>query len=67
MPDVALKTYGAMGVDWEERVNYDRLRNDRLARIKKLLKQSDFSPNRTLVELTTMETEVFWACLTAPV
>ena len=38
---MALKTYGTMAVDWEERVNFDRLRNDRLARIKKLLKESD--------------------------
>ena len=38
---MAIKTYGLMGVDWEERVNYDRLRNERLARIKKLLKESE--------------------------
>ena len=31
---MAIKTYGLMGVDWEERVNYERLRNERLARIK---------------------------------
>jgi Xaa-Pro aminopeptidase len=30
-----------MGVDWEERVNLERLRQDRLARIKKLLKESE--------------------------
>jgi Xaa-Pro aminopeptidase len=36
-----IKTYGLMGVDWEERVNYERLRNERLARIKKLLKGSE--------------------------
>lgn len=36
-----IKTYGLMGVDWEERVNYERLRNERLARIKKLLKESE--------------------------
>ena len=36
-----LRSYGTMGVDWEERVNFDRLRTERLARIKKLLKQSD--------------------------
>ena len=34
---MAIKTYGLMGVDWEERVNFERLRNERLARIKKLL------------------------------
>jgi Xaa-Pro aminopeptidase len=38
---MAIKTYGLMGVDWEERVNYERLRNERLVRIKKLLKESE--------------------------
>src|SRR5919199_1698086 len=38
---MAIKTYGLMGVDWEERVNYDRLRTERLARIKRLLKESE--------------------------
>ncbi|MGZ3611410.1 MAG: M24 family metallopeptidase [Ktedonobacteraceae bacterium] len=38
---MAIKTYGLMGVDWEERVNYERLRNKRLARIKRLLKESE--------------------------
>ena len=38
---MALKTYGLMGVDWEERVNFERLRTERLARIKKLLKESN--------------------------
>src|SRR5260370_8060136 len=37
---MAIKTYGLIGVDWEERVNFERLRNERLARIKKLLKES---------------------------
>ncbi len=31
---MAIKTYGLMGVDWEERVNFERLRTERLARIK---------------------------------
>ena len=30
---MALKTYGTMGVDWEQRVDFDRLRRVRLARI----------------------------------
>ena len=30
-----------MGVDWEERVNFERLRTERLARIKALLKESE--------------------------
>src|SRR5438270_542519 len=38
---MAIKTYGLMGVDWEERVNFERLRTQRLARIKKLLKESE--------------------------
>jgi Xaa-Pro aminopeptidase len=38
---MALKTYGTMGVDWEERVDFERLRTERLARIKRLLKASD--------------------------
>src|SRR5713101_4607963 len=38
---MAIRTYGLMGVDWEERVNYERLRNERLARIKKVLKESE--------------------------
>src|SRR6059058_5798737 len=38
---MAIKTYGLMGVDWEERVNFERLRNERLTRIKKLLKESE--------------------------
>jgi len=36
-----LKTYGLMGVDWEERVNFDRLRRERLARVTALLKESE--------------------------
>src|SRR6266581_8113107 len=38
---MVIKTYGLMGVDWEERVNFERLRDARLARIKKLLKESE--------------------------
>src|SRR5919109_1570357 len=38
---MGIKTYGLMGVDWEERVNYERLRTERLARIKRLLKESE--------------------------
>jgi Xaa-Pro aminopeptidase len=38
---MALKTYGLMGVDWEERVDFERLRTERLARIKKMLKESE--------------------------
>jgi Xaa-Pro aminopeptidase len=38
---MGLKTFGLMGVDWEERVDLDRLRRDRLARIKAALKKSE--------------------------
>jgi Xaa-Pro aminopeptidase len=38
---MALKTFGLMGVDWEERVNLERLRRDRLNRIKAALKKSE--------------------------
>jgi hypothetical protein len=36
-----IKTFGTMAVDWEERVNFDRLRRDRSARIKALLNKSE--------------------------
>src|SRR5436853_2004618 len=35
------KSYGAMAVDWEERVNLERLRVERLARVKRMLSGSD--------------------------
>jgi Xaa-Pro aminopeptidase len=35
------KTYGTMAVDWEQRIDFDRLRRQRLDRVKALLKQSD--------------------------
>ncbi len=35
------KTFGLMSVDWEERVDVDRLRRERLARITELLSQSE--------------------------
>ena len=37
---MALHSYGTMGVDWEERVRFDRLRDERLDRIKGLLAES---------------------------
>jgi Xaa-Pro aminopeptidase len=37
---MALKTFGLMDVDWEQRVNIDRLRRERLDRIKVALKKS---------------------------
>ena len=38
---MALKTYGTMAVDWEQRIDFDRLRRERLARIKALLAKSE--------------------------
>jgi Xaa-Pro aminopeptidase len=38
---MALKTFGLMGVDWEERVNIERLRQERLTRVKEALKKSE--------------------------
>jgi Xaa-Pro aminopeptidase len=38
---VALKTFGTMAVDWENRIDLDRLRRERLARIKDLLAKSE--------------------------
>ncbi|MDQ7843010.1 MAG: Xaa-Pro peptidase family protein [Armatimonadota bacterium] len=35
------KTFGLMGVDWEERVNFERLRTERLARVKRFLEASE--------------------------
>ena len=37
---MALKTYGLMAVDWEQRVDFERLRRERLARVKRLLAES---------------------------
>lgn len=38
---MALKTFGSMAVDWEARVDFDRLRRERLAKVKKLLQASE--------------------------
>jgi len=38
---MALKTFGLMDVDWEQRVNIERLRRERLDRIKVALKKSE--------------------------
>ncbi|MGH7795475.1 MAG: M24 family metallopeptidase [Candidatus Binatia bacterium] len=38
---MGLKTFGLMAVDWEERVNFERLRQDRLKRIKAALQKSE--------------------------
>src|ERR1700694_2268295 len=38
---MGLKTFGRMGVDWEERVNFDRLRRERLDRAKAQLARAE--------------------------
>src|SRR5262245_558448 len=38
---MSIRTYGTMGVDWERRIDFDRLRAERLARIKALLAKSE--------------------------
>ena len=38
---MALRTYGTMQVDWEQRADLDRLRRERLARAKEHLRRSD--------------------------
>src|SRR5437879_10258721 len=38
---MGLKTFGLMAVDWEQRVDIERLRQDRLNRIKAALKESE--------------------------
>ena len=37
---MALKTYGTMAVDWEQRIDFDRLRRERLARAKDAARKS---------------------------
>ena len=38
---MAIKTYGTMAVDWEQRIDFDRLRRERLERARRLLKESE--------------------------
>ncbi len=38
---MALRTYGTMAVDWEQRVDLERLRTERLARAKRALAESE--------------------------
>src|ERR671931_1062224 len=38
---MTIRSYGVMGVDWEQRVDFDRLRRDRLARAKAALARSE--------------------------
>jgi Xaa-Pro aminopeptidase len=38
---MALPTHGSMAVDWEQRIDFDRLRRERLERIKQILEKSE--------------------------
>jgi len=38
---VAIRTFGTMAVDWEQRIDFDRLRRERLAKVKDLLGKSE--------------------------
>ena len=38
---MGIRSYGVMGVDWEERVNFERLRTERLTRAKAGLERSE--------------------------
>ena len=38
---MATRTFGTMAVDWEQRIDFDRLRRERLARVKELLAKSE--------------------------
>jgi Xaa-Pro aminopeptidase len=62
---MALPTYGLNAVDWEQRIDYDALRRDRLARAKEALERSELgalllfdTPNIRYVTATAIGT---WA------
>ena len=38
---MSIKHYGSMAVDWEQRIDFDRLRTERLARAKMMLQKSE--------------------------
>src|ERR1700746_2890950 len=38
---MALPTHGTMAVDWEQRIDFDRLRRERLQRVKDMLAKSE--------------------------
>ena len=38
---MAIRTFGTTAVDWEQRVDFDRLRTERLARLKEHLERSE--------------------------
>ena len=38
---MGIKTYGTMAVDWEQRIDFDRLRRERLARLRTIMEPSE--------------------------
>src|SRR5919204_5413011 len=44
MRPMGIRTYGLNAVDWEERIDLDRLRRQRLARLKEALERSELGP-----------------------
>ena len=47
---MALRTHGTMAVDWENRIDFDRLRRERLAKAKALLAKSEI-----ILELSSLK------------
>src|SRR4029453_9376242 len=45
---MGIRTYGPNAVDWEQRIDFDRLRRDRLARLKRTLDGSELGAPLTL-------------------
>src|SRR5436190_13270227 len=41
VPEMAIRTYGPNAVDWEQRIDLNRLREERLRRLKDSLERSD--------------------------
>ena len=52
---MAIPTYGLNGVDWETRVDFERLRKERLARLKAELNNSSLGSLLTRSEEHTSE------------
>jgi len=67
MPDFPVTTFapGVMGVDWENRVDFERLRNYRLARARKMLDEFDLGAlllfETSNVRYTTATQIGYWA------
>src|SRR3954469_24207382 len=62
---MGLKTHGTMAVDWEQRIDFDRLRRERLARVKEGLAKSEMGAllcfDMNHVRYTTSTTIGSWA------